>query len=532
VTAAEQHKYDILHEDIAKETGLKGEELDTETLKFWFRWKCQTDLFWLGSEIFGMKDARDPKSRRRRLDQKMHRQMAYEICAEGDKLLLYPRDHMKTTWIKYRIVQLLLINPMYRIGLWTKTLSLARKELKSIKALFMNKTLQELFPDIVPPPKAWEKNAADELILLREPDEKTGYLPQEGQIECWGIDSTVTGHHYDFHFYDDIIDNDSIKTAEQIEKVISWWRDIQGMKQITTEECMTGTRKHERDIYNTIIKEKYFNTVVVHKAIQAGRPFYSYFTLEALNSRKRQMGDYKFSLEFMNDPLPDSEKMFQAPYPLYSKLPEQEYKNYITLDVAYSIEREANYTGMAVGSVPVQTPNCIFVREAMRFKEKPDVIAEKTLQKLIQYRPRRLGIEAMAYEGLRYIIDLKVKDWEVKNGQSLNFEYFPLPQKVGKQSKADKIDNTLGAFVRSEKVFFHESLDLLFTQMDFFNRFSEKNDDDTLDAVAMLIMTVENFSAAHWIKDFGFTPIGQFTIETLRNMQPRQRHSWEAYFAS
>lgn len=479
-----------------------------------------------------MKDARDFKTRRKRLDPKMHRQMAREICADGDKLLLYPRDHMKTTWVKYRIIQLLLINPMYRIGLWTKTLALAKKELKSIKSLLMNKTLMELFPDVVIAKKQWEKDTANELLMIREPDEKTGYLPQESQIECWGIESTVTGHHYDYHFYDDIIDKDSIRTAEQIQKVMEWWQDVQGLKQIGTEECMTGTRKHERDIYATITREKYFPTVVIHKAFQAGKPFYSYFTLESLARRKRQMGDYKFSLEFMNDPLPDSEKMFIGPYPLFDKLPEQEYKNYIAVDVAYSVDREANYTGIVCGSVPLKTPNCIFYQEAERFKEKPDVIADKIVNKLIQYRPRRLGIESIAFEGLKYIIDLKVKDWGVKTGQVLNFEYFPLPQKVGKQTKADKIDNTLGAFVRSEKVHFHQSLDLLFTQMDFFNRFSEKNDDDVLDAAAMLIMTVENFSAAHWIKDYGFKPVGQFTIETLRNLQSNKPYSWEANFAS
>ena len=523
MTPYEVRKYDLLLKEIGNED---------EAMRFWLRWKCQTDLFWLGAEIFGLKHARDAKTRKHRLDSRMHRQMSREICAEGDKLLLYPRDHMKTTWVKMRIVQLVLINPNYRIGLWTKTLALAKKELKSIKALFMNRTLMELFPELIPERRNWEKDTQNELTMIREPDEKTGYLPQECQIECWGIESTVTGHHYEFHFYDDIIDKDSIRTAEQIQKVLEWWQDVQGMKQIGTEECMTGTRKHERDIYASIIRESYFQTVVVHKAIQAGRPFYSYFTLDALSKRKKQMGDYKFSLEFMNDPLPESEKMFQAPYPVYTRLPDLEFKHYIAVDVAYSVERDANWTGIVVGSVPIKTPNCVYYQEAYRLKEKPDVIADEIIKKLIQYRPRRLGIEAIAFESMRYIIDAKVKEWEVGSGQVLSFEYFPLPQKVGKQSKSDKIENTLGAFMRSERAFFRSTLDLLFTQMDFFNRFSEKNDDDVLDAAAMLIMTVENFSGAHWIAANGFSPVGLVTIETLRKLQPQAGHSWEAYFAS
>jgi hypothetical protein len=43
-------------------------------------------------------------------------------------------------------------------------------------------------------------------------------------------------------------------------------------------------------------------------------------------------------------------------------------------------------------------------------------------------------------------------------------------------------------------------------------------------------MTVENFSAAHWIKDFGAVPVNQFTAEFLRTRKT-QDFTWENYFA-
>jgi len=90
------------------------------------------------------------------------------------------------------------------------------------------------------------------------------------------------------------------------------------------------------DIYNTIIRERYFETVIQHKAEVAGKPFYSFFTMKDLDTLKKTLGNYDYSLEMMNDPLPESERLFRSPFPVYHELPAQDYKTYIAADFAYS----------------------------------------------------------------------------------------------------------------------------------------------------------------------------------------------------
>jgi hypothetical protein len=527
VTISEQRKYD----QFLKETGN-----ETEAMHFWLRWKCQTDLYFLGSEIFGLKNAKDPKRRKNRLDPHIHKMLAHELCMPGSKLILYPRLHMKSTWVKFRICQLILCDPNVRIGLWSKTSRLARKELVSVRNFMAYPIIRELFPETIPDPgkdfTRWQKCTDMELTIWRDPE---GYQPQENQLEAWGADSTVTGNHYDYHFYDDIIDQRSVKTAEQIEKTLAWWREMQNIKDLSAEECMTGTRKHQMDIYNTIIREKHFETIVQHKAIEMGKPFYAFFTMRDLEKLKSALGPYTFSLEMMNDPMPDEEKLFRSPFPIYHEIPKDgddpiELKNYLMVDFSYTEKRWSNWTGICVGSVPVKTHDRIYYREAFRVKKPTDQVAQIIVDMIVKWKPRKCGIESSMMSAIMYILDIKLKEWETKNNRMIRPEFVAIPQKVGNMSKADKIDATLGAFVRTQRALFLPSMGELFNQMEFFNKHSDKNDDDILDAASMLIYLPENFASAHWLRDPGTLPSANLSLDSLR--KPKNDGGWEKLWAS
>jgi hypothetical protein len=437
---------------------------------------------------------------------------------------------MKTTFVKLRIVQLILLDPMVRIGLWSKSATLVKKEVVSIRNMLANPVLRDLFPDQIPDPgqnySGWDKVTDQQLTVWR--DKNSDYIPQEAQVEAWGTEGTVTGHHYDYHFYDDVIDKKSVKTSEQIEKTGSWWREMQNVKELDAEECMTGTRKHQMDIYNTIIREQYFETVIQHRAEVAGKPFYAFHTMKDLEKLKRSLGPYDYSLEMMNDPLPESERLFRGPFPIYHELPKEEFKTYIVADFAYSQKKAADFTGIGIGKVPVKSPNCMYVVEAFKVKNKANEVADLLVMKCAQYRPRRLGIESNMHDAIKYILDMKFKQYENDKLQMIRPEVVVIPHKTGNMSKADKIDATLGAFVRENRVYFRPNMTELFNQMEFFNKYSDKNDDDILDAVSMLIPCVENFAPFHW-ENFQPDLASGMNIENLRKKVAKG--SWEALWA-
>ena len=121
MTIAETKKWEEILASTVSEKFPEGNE--DAAGKAWMRWKCLTDLYFLGSVIFGLEKAVGSNNRHR-LDPALHRQLANLLQSDEDQLIIFPRLHMKTTWLKFAIVQLILQNPMRRIGLWSRTATL------------------------------------------------------------------------------------------------------------------------------------------------------------------------------------------------------------------------------------------------------------------------------------------------------------------------------------------------------------------------------------------------------------------------
>lgn len=291
LTAAEQQKYFQFLDEFGNE--------DLAFMQY-TRWKCLTDLYWFGSEFYGWKHSVDPKNpRRKRVDPVFHKWLANEIQRTGDKLILVPRLHLKSTWVKLDIVRKVLMAPNKRIGLFSVASRLVEKELVEIKHMFQKPELRELFPDLVPDPgkefRGWEKCTANELTLKR--DKTSGEkIPQESQVTVLGSGARMAGLHMDTAYLDDIVDQDSVKTPELIKKTLDWWGYIQSIMELGAEYCITGTRYGRFDLYHTMIEEKQIEHVVVRKAIEQGKVLYhSWFTKKELAKIKRRQGNYIFS---------------------------------------------------------------------------------------------------------------------------------------------------------------------------------------------------------------------------------------------
>lgn len=533
MTILEKNKYKRFLEE-------SGSEEDAMLL--WMRWKCQTDLYYLGSEVLGLEKAIDKRGRRR-LDPKVHKKMAEELMREEDTLQLYPRNHMKSTWVKFWIIQQILRNINVRIGLWSKTTTLVSKELTAIKRYFELPILRELFPEIVKPRSQWEKDTAEVFTMCR--DESFGTPPQEGQIEVWGVGSSVAGHHYDYHVYDDVIDQDSVTTATQIEKVEAWWEYMQSVKDISAIEKIIGTRYHMHDVYGRILAEGYFEkeNIIIEKALIGNKPFYAFYTYKDLMKLKKRMGSQKFANQMMNDIVPTEGRIFVPPYPLYrpEDFPE-EVKYYISLDPAATVRAHSDQSGVCVGAVDLKNPSRVHFVEAEGVKLAPAALADYLLEKIIKYRPRKVGIELGLQQALQPLIDIKIKEWEGENKEYIRPAFVPIP--TGKTHKSDKLNRTIGAMIKDNRALFpgeyingdlvpKKSFLPMFRQFDFYNPATDKNSDDIIDSAAIMIQTIEHFAPAHWYrgKDLDVQANG-YTMESLMKLGREKENAWGWQFAN
>ena len=488
------------------------DEYKDEDLAFlqYTRWKCLTDLYWFGSEFYGWKDSVDPKNhRRKRVDPVFHRWLAREIQRVGDKLILVPRLHLKSTWVKLDIVRKILLNPNKRIGLFSVASRLVEKELVEIKHLFSKPELREIFPDIVPDPgkefRGWEKCTSNELTLKR--DHSTGEkIPQESQITVLGSGARMAGLHMDIAYLDDIVDQDSVKTPELIKKTLDWWAYIQSIMELGAEYCITGTRYGRFDLYHTIIQEKQVDHVVVRQAIENGKVLYSsWFDKKKLAKIKRRQGNYIFSCQYLLNPVAQEDKIFPGNQPIYHKLPPGEYSWFMAVDPAPTVEGYSDETGIVIGAVDKQ--KMLWIHEAIGVKLPGGKLVDLLIRLAVKYKLTRVGIEFGLQTHLQYILEHKIAEYERQNGIRVHFNTVPVPISR-KHSKGDRIHLTLGSFVREGKCFVKDDQIDLIHEMDFFTG-KGKEKDNLVDAAAMLFYIIEDFNTGY-MTTLNLKPKGTF----------------------
>lgn len=497
------------------------------------RRKIAVDMYFLADKILGVGEwyLKPPKHMfnkrywRKRLDPKLHRRLCEEMMREEDTLQLYPRNHLKSTFVKVWIIWKLLNNPLFCIGLFSKTTGLSKKQLSSIKSMLMNPLLRELYPDIIPERKLWQVDNKTQLIMKR-PEE---FTKQESQIDVFGIDNTVAGGHYDAHVYDDIIDDKTVRSATQIEKVQSAWEFLQVVKDTGAIEKVVGTRYHLHDIYGHIIRQKMFkeeNTIIVKCRGADGKPVYSLYKNKDLDVLKKKMGDANFATQMDNDPVSASDKIFVGPYPMYDvevvnkQVPPQFRRYFAALDPAATANRHSDQSGISVGFIDIRDPRCLFMVRSYGVKLKSEQLAEEFIKIQVMYNPKTFGIETGLQEHLKTVIRLKVVEWEKGHHKSLKYSILPIS--TGHINKAVKFSRILAPFLNDRRILYPaarqgEDLVLLpefqtvIFQLDMYNPFSDKNDDDIIDSENMIIQCVPNFSQAHWSNvkheeiDEGFT---------------------------
>jgi hypothetical protein len=466
---------------------------DKDAFHYFTREKIKTDLYYFASEIMGWDKSK--KDHKKILDPKLHKWMCKIIELEGDKAVFVARWHLKTTLVKLRIAQRILQNPLNRILYISVAGRLVESGLKGIKRILADPLVREYFPEIPKPGKDfkhWKKNTSQELTIWRDP--ASMFIPDEPQVMALGLGSDFTGMHFDECFCDDIIDKDTVRTASQMEKSEEDWGFLQ-YNLMGTPITMTGTFYHHSDLYNRIITDKHFpsNRIFIRSGIIGGKSDYSFFTLKDYEKLKKRMpSDYLFNCQILLDPAPISERILPPPQPTYKPpIPEGEnLKYYIAVDPAATTEDYSDATGIVIGAI--NKINQLYIVDAIKVKIPGNELADLIIQLCIRFSPRRVGIELGLQAHLQHIIELRVADWKRQHKAPINVPLYPL--KVSKLTKAQRIANTLGSFVRGARCRINENCTDLIREMDMFTG-KGKEQDNLVDAASLLFPTIDSFGA-------------------------------------
>ena len=515
MTAGEKRKYELLVKQYGDEQVVFGVKRVPRAKHEYMRWKCLTDLYYLGTEVLGL--GRDKKL----VYPRFHRWLCKCMELLGSKMILVPREHCKTTWMKAWIVQRIL-----KAGGKISIMLLSKTERLSVLPL-----LRRLFPEIIPDPgkdyRNWAKSTNDELIMREDPES----ISNEPQITALGSTASFTGSHVNLIILDDYIDDDTVRTVGQMERVEDEWGYLQPILKDGGEIMIIGTFYHYNDLYNKIIKEEHFprDRIFVRRAIENGKIIFpTMFNHKNLIYKKKTLGTYRFSCQYLLDPTPMEDQVFPGPQPTCQRLPADKYKFYILMDPALVTTGKNDKTGVAVAAI--NRRDVVYFVEAYSFMKDGPGKAEWLIQKCLQYRPEKVGIEYGLQQNLDYI--LKLKKTEYENLHKVRVPMYIEPIKVNnKMSKGERIYTTLGSFVRQDKVQIIEPrCRELILQMDTFTG-KGNEDDNVVDAAAMLFPLVKNFGHFRAAGE-KMNALDDWSFEGIAARYKKKKSDWRSHFVA
>ena len=333
---------------------------------------------------------------------------------------LSPRAHGKTTIFGLLgVLAIIKKNPEARILIISKTESVASNTLSHIVRCARSLIEAGCFPK-------FDGKASQTKVRFEGNENK------EPSIYATGIDSGITGLHFDWIICDDIIDDLNSNSAEQRDKVWEWFAgSLMNLSVADTRFLVIGTRKHPQDLYGRLIADKAWSNCVesavisypenFRLALERGESIDKFFkfrngrlirieksdegevlwpegwSIDRLLLERLVMGQTFFDREKQNDVRFFTGRIFKRDWVgVWKILPARESMLvYIGCDLAISKSDKADSFALAVvGRVEEKWFLLDLVTDKIGFAKQAQIIREKTRE----WDPLLVGIEDVAYQ--------------------------------------------------------------------------------------------------------------------------------------
>lgn len=355
--------------------------------------------------------------------------------AKDHQLVLFPRDHMKSALIAYRVAWELTKNPALRVLYISATSTLAQKQLGFIKQIFESDIHRRYWPDHINPDEGKRKRWTQTEIELDHPIREFEQI-RDPSIMTAGLTTGITGLHFDIAVLDDVVVLENAYTPEGRNKVAVQYSLLASIEGTEAREWVVGTRYHPKDLYGTMLEmvepafDKEGNYVgdeslyeVMEKVVEdrgdgtgeflwpkqqrKDGKWFGFDMRELARKKAKYLDRTQFRAQYYNDPSdPDSRPIDYDKFQYYERrflveragswfYKEKKLNLIASIDFAYSKRQRADFTTIVV--IGVDEDNQIYVLDINRFKT--DKISEYFNQILAmsnKWSFRKLVVETTA----------------------------------------------------------------------------------------------------------------------------------------
>lgn len=404
-----------------------------------------------------------------------------EVCRWWDRedgkshqLLLFPRDHMKSALVAFRVAHRITVDPTLRVLYLSATSNLAQKQLSFIKNILTSPIYKRYWPDHVHDDEGKREKWTQTEIALDHPKRKEEGV-RDPTIFTGGLTTSLTGLHCDIAVLDDIVVYENAYTNEGREKVKSQYSLLSSIEGANAKEWVVGTRYHPKDLYSELLEmaEDIYNDdgeiigsepiyEIMEKAVEdvgdgtgeflwprqrrADGKFFGFDRQVLAKKRAQYLDKTQYRAQYYNDPSdPDTRPVDYDKFQYYAKehlttnggvwyYRDRKLNVFASIDFAYSVRKKADYTAIVV--IGVDFENNVYVLDIDRFKtDKISEYFQHILEMLNKWDFRKLRAEVTAAQAA---IVRELKDSYIKpNGLMLKVEEFRPTRHQG--SKEERI---------------------------------------------------------------------------------------------
>lgn len=389
-----------------------------------------------------------------------------EVCqwwdredAKSHQLLLFPRDHMKSALVAFRVAHRITVDPTLRVLYLSATSNLAQKQLSFIKNILTSPIYKRYWPDHVHDDEGKREKWTQTEIALDHPKRKEEGI-RDPTIFTGGLTTSLTGLHCDIAVLDDIVVYENAYTNEGREKVKSQYSLLSSIEGANAKEWVVGTRYHPKDLYSELLEmaEDIYSEdgeiigsepiyEIMEKAVEdvgdgtgeflwprqrrSDGKFFGFDRQVLAKKRAQYLDKTQYRAQYYNDPSdPDTRPVDYDKFQYYQKeyltnnsgswyYKDRKLNIFAAVDFAYSVRKKADYTAIVV--IGVDFENNVYVLDIDRFKtEKISDYFAHILDLLNRWDFRKLRAEVTAAQAA---IVRELKDSYIKpNGLFLKIE--------------------------------------------------------------------------------------------------------------
>lgn len=487
-----------------------------EDLKNMLKIKGESDLYFFATIVCEFGRNPDPNGPRITEDQKELLQWLQSSDDKWMRMVLTPRDTLKSTCLQAYILWRIVKDPNIRILLYGEVHDQAKKRLSVMKRTMEKcETFKFVYGEIKGTP--WN----DELITVST---RTNMAIREATIETAGLDVVVNARHFDLIIPDDLHSNQNTRTKDQIEAVKEKVQLLLPIASKGSNTIFVGTFWNDNDVYNWMRETQKECEVFLRTSVNdEWTEFYYPHALprEELQKRKDMMRADLFSCQYLLDPAPSGNAAFQREQ--FTVVPASSMMNirkFLLIDPAgdptseKASKRDSDYYGMVVAGVtPAQ--DIIFL-DFYRGRVSPIEAIEQALVLMLRHKPYIISVERAGQANMAFYLKEEIR----KRGIFAVIEEF-MPKGRSKHQRIMDLE----PLARRRKLYIAQEAQMQEEFLDEIIRITPQGivakHDDLSDAAAQIIDVLTKYGSPSR-DDFA----DDMKYEGLMHLNPSSREYW------